>query len=86
MLMCVRTTIEFDPDVATELSRRRRQGRGTLREEGNRLLRLGMAREREEPTGPRRRFETPTFDTGEPLIPVDDVEGAIARAEGEDHT
>lgn len=85
MLRCVRTTVEFDPDIAAELSRRRGEGRGTLREDVNRLVRLGLAREREHAAQTRERFSTPTWDGGPPLMPVDDVEGAIAHAEGEDH-
>jgi len=84
-LICVRTTIEFDPDVAAELSRRRGEGLGTLRDDVNRLVRLGLAREREEAPGSRTRFSTPTFDSGRPLIAVDDVESAILHAEGDDH-
>lgn len=85
MLRCVRTTVEFDPDVAAELSRRRGEGRGTLRDDVNRLIRLGLAREREGAAGVPTRFSTPTFDTGRPLVSVDDVEAAIVHAEGEDH-
>jgi len=85
MLRCVRTTIEFDPDVAVELDRRRGAGRGTLRADVNRLVRLGLAHERSRATAPPTRFSTPTFDSGSPLISVDDVEAAIAYAEGEDH-
>jgi hypothetical protein len=81
----VRTTIEFDSDVAAELARRRREGYGTLRDDVNRLLRLGLAHEREETKHPRERYTIPTFDLGDLLFPVDDVEGAIAYAEGEDH-
>jgi len=80
----VRTTIEFDPDVAAELARRRSEGRGTLRDDVNRLIRLGLADERSRATAVTR-FSTPTFDSGRPLIPVDDVEAAISHAEGEDH-
>jgi len=49
------------------------------------LVRLGLAREREEAPGSRTRFSTPTFDSGRPLIAVDDVESAILHAEGDDH-
>lgn len=85
MLLCVRTTIEFDQDVAAELTRRRRDGRGTLREDVNRLVRLGLAYERSRAGAPPVRFATPTFDSGRPLITVDDVEAAIAHSEGGDH-
>jgi hypothetical protein len=81
----MRTTVEFDPDVAVELTRRRREGRATLREDVNRLIRLGLAHESQRADAPLARFSTPTFDSGPPLISVDDVEAALARAEGEDH-
>ena len=83
MLRCVRTTIEFDADVAAELARRRGQGGRTLRDDVNQLVRLGLARERSPRAHPR--FATPTFDSGRPLVSVDDVEAAIAHAEGEEH-
>lgn len=82
MLRCVRTTIEFEPDVAAELSRRRSGGR-TLREDVNRLVRLGLAREREQAAATGHRYSTPTFDSGRPLVSVDDVESALSHAEGE---
>lgn len=81
----MRTTIEFDPDVAAELGRRRSEGRGTLREDVNRLVRLGLAREEEQASGERGHFSTPTFDSGCPLVSIDDVEGATTYAEGEHH-
>lgn len=85
MLRCMRTTIEFDPDVSAELTRRRREGRGTLRDDVNRLIRLGLAHEGQRAGAPRPQFRTPTFDSGPPLVSIDDVEGALARAEGDDH-
>ena len=85
MLRCVRTTIEFDADVAAELSRRRREGHGTLREDVNRLIRLGLAHERGAVDAAREPFSTPTFDSGPPLTSVDDVEAALSYAEGDDH-
>jgi hypothetical protein len=81
----VRTTIEFDADVAAELSRRRRSGESTLREDVNRLVRLGLAHERAGTDATRKPFCTPTFDSGRPLVPIDDVEAALAHAEGDDH-
>lgn len=80
----MRTTIEFDPDIAAELTRRRGEGRSTLRDDVNRLIRLGLASERADAPA-HTRFHTPTFDSGRPLMEVDDIEAAIARAEGEDH-
>ncbi|MDQ3722649.1 MAG: hypothetical protein M3376_06185 [Actinomycetota bacterium] len=81
----MRTTIEFDPDVAAELARRRGEGRGTLRDDVNRLIRLGLADERNRATVASTPFSTPTFDSGRPLVSVDDVEAAINHAEGEEH-
>ena len=81
----MRTTIEFDADVSAELTRRRREGRGTLRDDVNRLIRLGLAHERQRADAPRPPFSTPTFDSGPPLLSIDDVEGALTRAEGDDH-
>ena len=77
----MRTTIEFDPDVAAELARRRHEGRGTLRDDVNTLVRLGLAHERSRAAAPPTRFNTPTFDSGSPLISVDDVEAAISHAD-----
>lgn len=81
----MRTTIEFDPDVAAELTRRRRAGVGTLRDDVNRLVRLGLAHEREREDATRTPFSTPTFDSGPPLVAIDDVEAALDDAEGDDH-
>ena len=85
MLRCMRTTIEFDDDVAAELSRRRREGHSTLREDVNRLIRLGLAHERGAGDAAREPFSTPTFDSGPPLTSVDDVEAALSYAEGDEH-
>jgi hypothetical protein len=81
----MRTTIEFDPDVAAELSRRRREGGRTLRDDVNGLLRLGLAQASSRAGSSRPRFSTPTFDSGPPLVAVDDVEAALAQTEGEAH-
>ncbi len=83
--MCVRTTVVFDPDVAAELSRRRRIGDASLREDVNRLIRLGLAHEHERTDVSEGPFSTPTFDSGPPLVAVEDVEAALAVSEGEDH-
>jgi hypothetical protein len=72
----MRTTIEFDPDVAAELSRRRREGGRALREDVNLLVRLdvnllvplGFAHESRRSDASRPRFSTPTFDSGRPLV------------------
>lgn len=80
-----RTTLTLDPDVATELERRRRQRGTTLKLEVNELLRLGLSRA----AGPEvsaRRFETKALPLGKPLLEsFDDVAEVIAFAEGEEH-
>jgi hypothetical protein len=82
----MRTTVEFDPDLAAELTRRRRVGSRTLKDDVNRLVRLGLARERESAQRAMTEpFSTPTFDSGPPLVGIDDVEAAIVHAEGDDH-
>ena len=81
----MRTTIVFDPDVAVELARRRGEGRGTLRDDVNSLVRLGLAHERSRAAAGPTRFSTPTFDSGSPLVAIDDVEAAISLSEGDEH-
>jgi hypothetical protein len=79
----VRTTLTLDPDVAAELERRRRAGRG-LKEEVNRLLRLGALHD-VEPTaaGPPVSW-TDAASLGRSRIgSLDDVSAALARAEGD---
>lgn len=56
-----------------------------LRADVNRLVRLGLAHERGRATASATRFSTATFDSGNPLIAVDDVEAAITHAVGEFH-
>lgn len=85
MLRCMRTTIVFAPDVAAELVRRRAESGGTLRDEVNNLVRLGLAHERTLNAASPSHFSTPSFDSGRPLVSIDDVEAAIEHAEGEDH-
>lgn len=80
-----RTTLTLDPDVATELERRRRQRGTTLKREVNELLRLGLSRAA-EPEASGQRFETKALSLGKPLLEsFDDVAEVIAFAEGEDH-
>jgi hypothetical protein len=77
----MRTTVTLYPDVAAEIDRRR--GEHGLKEEVDRLLRIGLRHDDEDKTpGPPVRTEV--FSVGRPLIAdVDDVAGALARAEGE---
>lgn len=80
-----RTTLTLDPDVATELERRRRRRGTTLKREVNELLRLGLSRAA-EPEANARRFETRALPLGKPLLEsFDDIAEVLAFAEGEDH-
>jgi hypothetical protein len=80
-----RTTLTLDPDVATELERRRRERGTTLKHEVNELLRAGLSRAA-EPTARGKRFETKPLPLGKPLIEsFDDVAAVLELAEGEQH-
>lgn len=79
----MRTTLTLEPDVASQVERRR-QDRGTsLKQEVNELIRAGLAAAETPPTA--TDYQLPEFDVGELLIPIDDVHGALAIAEGEDY-
>jgi hypothetical protein len=62
----MRTTLTIDSDVRLLLERRMRERGLGFKEAVNSALREGL-------TGPSEReaFHTPTFDLGEPLIPLD---------------
>ncbi len=80
-----RTTLTLDPDVATELDRRRRERGTTLKQEVNDLLRAGLSHLAAQP-GPSRRFETKPLPLGKPLVEsFDDIAEVLDFAEGEDH-
>lgn len=80
-----RTTLTLDPDVATELERRRRERGTTLKSEVNELLRLGLGHVA-EPMSQAERFETKALPLGKPLVEsFDDIGEVLALAEGEDH-
>ena len=80
-----RTTLTLDPDVATELERRRRERGTTLKNEVNELLRLGLSRVA-EPTSSAERFETKPLPLGKPRVEsFDDIAEVLALGEGEDH-
>lgn len=79
-----RTTLTPDPDVATELQRRRQLNGTSLKQEVNDLLRAGMRLQ--DLTPKRRRFKTAALPLGRPLLDsFDDVAEVLAIAEGEDH-
>jgi hypothetical protein len=78
----MRTTLTLEPDVAAQLERRRVEGRSSLKAEVNRLLRLGLERDREIGRGPAgQRYRVEPFAVGELLVDVDDVTAALEIAE-----
>ncbi len=81
----LRTTLTLDPDVAAAIQRRRRSGERGLKEEINRLLRLGLLHD-EESRERGKPVRTRAFSVGQVLLSdLDDVAGALVRAEGEGH-
>ena len=77
----MRTTITIEPDVASQIERRRRERGTSLKHEVNELLRAGLnARQ-----APPAEYQLPEFELGETLVPIDDVHGALAIAEGDDY-
>jgi hypothetical protein len=79
----MRTTLTLDDDVAVALERLRRERDHSLKEEVNRLIRLGLLHDRaDEPGGSGERFRVQPFDTGKLLIDVSDVTHALEVAEG----
>jgi hypothetical protein len=83
MLLCVRTTITMEEDVAAAIDRMRRAEARSLRDVINELLRLGLSlKERPMEDGPR--FQTGVGDTGRPLLPnVDNVADVLDLIEPE---
>lgn len=78
----MRTTLTLEPDVAAQLERRRHERDRSLKEEVNRLLRLGLLHDEDDlhtAAGPRYRVEP--FAIGELLVDVDDVTAALELAE-----
>ena len=71
----MRTTLNLDDDVAAQVGALARERGTSVSRVANELMRAGMrvARER-QPLAP---YEPPTFDTGEPLLDVTDVAGAM---------
>jgi hypothetical protein len=79
----MRTTLTLDDDVSAAIEGLRRERDHTLKEEVNRLIRLGLLHDRgDEPPGSGERFRVKPFNTGKPLIDLDDVTHALEVAEG----
>lgn len=81
----MRTTMTLDPDVAAQLERVIRKRRQSMKAVVNEALRAGLA-QLQESALPRTAFRTTGFNLGPSLVgSVDDVEGVLARVEGEAH-
>lgn len=80
----MRTTMTLDKDVAARLEQLMRKRRQPLKVVVNDVLRAGLA-EIEKPQV-QAPFRTEGFDLGPSLIGnLDDVEGVLARIDGERH-
>jgi len=76
----MRTTLNLDPDVASQLtSRARRDGRSVSRV-ANDVLRAGLFAE-QQPIA-LTPYDPPELDTGRPLMDVTDVGEALERLDG----
>ena len=83
MLLCMRTTISIDDDVAAILVRVRQTRKASLKAIVNEALRQGL-QQLSSPRPRRRPYRTPSYSLGRCLIGgVDDVSEALALGEGE---
>ena len=81
----MRTTIEFEPDVAVELKRLRKARDMGLKELVNELLRSAI-KDVNAPPKKREPYRTQPLDLGRPVLPnVDSIHEALVFAEGEDY-
>ena len=75
----------LEKDVAAKLEQVARKRRQSFKSIVNEALRAGLA-VLEKPAAPRSPFHTTGFHLGPSLVgSLDDVEGALARVEGESH-
>jgi hypothetical protein len=71
----MRTTLNLDDDVATELGVRARREARSLSRVANDLIRSGIQAGSHK--GAAKPYRPPTFDTGKPLVDVTDVASAL---------
>ena len=78
----MRTTLTFEPDVAVQLERRRREGERSFKDEVNRLLRLGLLHDEDRARADRvPHYRVEPFAVGELLVDVNDITAALEVAE-----
>ena len=76
----MRTTLNLDDDVASQLTdQSRRKGRSMSRV-ANDLIRAGLLAVQQAPI--LKAYDPPEVDTGRPLIDVTDLGEALERLEG----
>lgn len=81
----MRTTMTLDKDVAARLAQLVKKRRQPLKTVVNAALRAGLA-QIDRPEVARSQFRTTGFALGPSLVgSLDDVEGVLARVEGESH-
>ena len=81
----MRTTMTLEKDVAARLEQVARKRRQSFKSIVNEALRAGLA-VLDKPAGSRAPFHTNGFDLGPSLVgSLDDVEGVLARVDGESH-
>ena len=81
----MRTTMTLERDVAAKLEQVARKRRQSFKTIVNEALRAGLAI-LDRPPAPRPPFRTRGFDLGPSLVgSLDDVQGVLARVEGESH-
>jgi hypothetical protein len=78
----MRVTLTIDDDVAVSLERLRKARDGSLKALINEALRRGI-KDMNARGKPHRAFRTRAVDVGEVLIPLDNINEALAFAERE---